>query len=89
MIAICHSMAFRGLMPNLFYLKSDGKSFFFKDTQEDISIRPQAFEEECIVLFASYDDLEAYKSILSPAEYQKIISRNEEDNPCLIKPYFK
>lgn len=22
MIAICHSMAFRGLMPNLFYLKS-------------------------------------------------------------------
>ena len=83
-----------GWFPNqtikhLFYRKSDGKSFFFKDTQENISIRPQAFEEECIVQFASYDDLEAYKSILSPAEYQKIISRNEEDNPCLIKLYFK
>ena len=74
---------------HLFYRKSDGKSFFFKDTQENISIRPQAYEEECIVQFASYDDLEAYKSILSPAEYQKIISRNEEDNPCLIKLYFK
>ena len=82
-------MAASGVNRGFFYLKSDGKSFFFKDTQENISIRPQAFEEECIVQFASYDDLEAYKSILSPAEYQKIISRNEEDNPCLIKLYFK
>ena len=30
-------------LKNLFYRKSDGKSFLFKDTQEGIVIRPEAF----------------------------------------------
>lgn len=77
------------IVKNLFYRKSDGKSFLFQKTQEGISIRPHALEEKCIIQLASYEEIETYESVLSPAEYQKLIARQEDDNPCLVKLYFK
>lgn len=76
-------------LKNLFYRKSDGKSFLFKDTQEGILIRPEAFEDGYIMQFSFNEEFEAYQSVLAPEEYQKLMSRQEDDNPCLIKLYFK
>jgi hypothetical protein len=52
-------------------------------------IRPEAFEDEYIMQFSFNGEFEAYQSVLAPEEYQKLMSRQEDDNPCLIKLYFK
>ena len=36
-----------------------------------------------------YDDRETFKSILPETEYRKLENMLEDDNPCLLKLYFK
>ena len=36
-----------------------------------------------------YDKRETYKNILPESEYKKLEAMKEDDNPCLLKLYFK
>ena len=76
-------------LKNVFYRKIDDKCFLFRESKEGIIVRPETFEEEYIVQFAFSEEFEAYQSVLPPTEYQKLRNRQEDDNPCLIKLYFK
>ena len=76
-------------LKNVFYRKIDDKCFLFRESKEGIIVRPETFEEEYIVQFAFSEEFEEYQSVLPPTEYQKLRNRQEDDNPCLIKLYFK
>ena len=44
---------------------------------------------EILITFVILDYKESYKSVLSEEDYQKLMAMSEDDNPCLIKLYFK
>lgn len=74
---------------HLFYRKSDGKSFFFRQTTEGVILNPMYFCDDFLLSLASYEDMEAYKHVLDEQEFAKLKGRTEEDNPFLVKCYFK
>ncbi|WP_455674323.1 6-bladed beta-propeller [Phocaeicola sp.] len=74
---------------SIFYRKSDGKSFIIGKKENDIQLRPFIFTDEYIVCAIEAKDYEKYQSVLNEKEYQKLMSRTEDDNPCLVKFYFK
>lgn len=74
---------------NLFYRKEDSKSFFFEKTTEDIHFEPLAFNEDFLTCIVFNEDFPNYEKVLPPEEYKKLEERLEDDNPCLIKFYFK
>ncbi|MCB6721824.1 6-bladed beta-propeller, partial [Bacteroides fragilis] len=74
---------------NLFYRKEDGKSFFFEKTTEGIHFEPLAFNEDFLTCIVFNEDFPNYEKVLPPEEYKKLEERLEDDNPCLIKFYFK
>ena len=74
---------------NIFYRKSDDKSFFFRETTEGVTLKPVYFCDDFLLSLASYEDMEAYKHVLDEQEFAKLKGRTEEDNPFLVKCYFK
>ena len=74
---------------NLFYRKDDGKSFFFEKTAEGVLLHPLALNEDCLTCIVFNEDFPNYEKVLPPEEYKKLEERLEDDNPCLIKFYFK
>ena len=50
---------------------------------------PLYFGDDYLLVDVLYDNREAYKSILSESEYKKLEAMKEDDNPCLLKLYFK
>lgn len=74
---------------HLFYRKSDGKSFFFRQTTEGVILNPMYFCDDFLLSLASYEDMEVYKHVLDEQEFAKLANRTEEDNPFLVKCYFK
>lgn len=73
---------------NLFYRKSDGKTFFFEKTSEGLSLTPIYFSDDCLICMVYNEDFPSFKSVLSKQEYEKLERRLDDDNPCLIKFYF-
>ena len=74
---------------NIFYRKSDDKSFFFRETTEGVMLKTVYFCDDFLLSLASYEDMEAYKHVLDEQEFAKLKGRTEEDNPFLVKCYFK
>lgn len=73
----------------LFYRKSDGKSFFFQETVEGLRLNPLFFNDEFVLCLANNADINGYKKVLNEVEAAKLRDRQEDDNPVLIKCYFK
>lgn len=74
----------------LFYRKSDGKSFFFRNTVEGIQLmRILLITDEFIICLVNNADFKGYKKVLNNTEIAKLENRQEDDNPVLIKCYFK
>lgn len=74
---------------HIFYRKEDGKSFFFRKTLEGINLNPLFFCDNFILCLASNEDLDKYMKVLGKTEADKILDRKEDDNPVLIKCYYK
>ena len=74
---------------NIFYRKSDDKSFFFRETTEGVTLKTVYFCDDFLLSLASYEDMEAYKHVLDEQEFAKLKGRTEEDNPFLVRCYFK
>ena len=77
---------------HLFYRKSDGKNVYFETTSEGLHFKPMYWGEDYVISISDEGDmldLDIYKAFLSPSEYTKIANRKEDDNPFLLKCYYK
>lgn len=74
---------------HVFYKKTDGQSLFFNETLEGIRLNPFFWGEEFVLCLASNEDLSNYMKVLEKVEINKITNRREDDNPVLIKCYYK
>ena len=81
----------RPALTHVFYDKENDKSFVFDylDGKECRMNSPLFFGDDYLLTDVLYDDRETFKSILSEAEYRKLENMLEDDNPCLLKLYFK
>jgi hypothetical protein len=78
-------------MTHVFYDKEDDKDLVFDhlDTKECRMNPPLYFGEDFLLTDVLYDDRETFKSILPETEFRKLENMLEDDNPCLLKLYFK
>ena len=84
-------MGVRPDLTHVFYDKKKKKALVFDhlDGKECKMNQPLYFGEDYLLTDVLYDDREKFKSILPESEYQKLKSMLEDDNPCLLKLYFK
>jgi len=75
---------------SIFYRKKDGRYFIIGKEKEDVQIPHTIFlADEYLVYPIYYRDYLKYKTILPESEYKKLEALTEDDNPCLLKLYFK
>lgn len=81
----------RPALTHVFYDKENDKSFVFDylDGKECRMNAPLFFGNDYLLTDIQYDKREDFKSILPKTEYQKLENMLEDDNPCLLKLYFK
>lgn len=63
--------------------------YVFEKLAENLSITPLLFTEDYIVSKLNFDDYTCLRPFLSEQDYSKLLSREEDDNPCLVKFYFR
>ena len=73
----------------IYYRKADGKSLFFKKTKHGSNLNPMCFNDEYVIYLSLYEDIARFENLLDEQELAKLEGRTEEDNPFLIKCYFK
>lgn len=89
-IALQRNAAMRPQLTHVFYNKQADKSIVFDNLSDDCPLfYPLYFGDEYMLSDVILDYKESYKSVLSEEDYQKLMAMSEDDNPCLIKLYFK
>ena len=92
-VALRRKAGFRMKIPMsyVFYQRQDDKALVFDylDGNKCRMNEPLYFGENYILTDIYYDDRKTYKSILPESEYKKLEAMKEDDNPCLLKLYFK
>ena len=77
-------------LTHVFYDKEKQKSFVFDNISDVCPMSyPLYFGDDYILTDIFFDEREKWKSILPASEYQKLEQMKEDDNPCLLKLYFK
>ena len=80
----------RPLITHVFYDKEKDKDLVFDYLAEGCELNyPLYMDDDCFISDIYYDKRETYKSILPESEYKKLEAMKEDDNPCLLKLYFK
>lgn len=81
----------RPSMTHVFYDHKRNESLVFDHLNgKDCKMNPPLyFGDDYLLTDILYDDRETFKSILPKEEYQKLENMLEDDNPCLLKLYFK
>jgi hypothetical protein len=81
----------KSLAPHIFYNKATGDSHYFFKTSEGLSFITYLFTDNYIIAELLTDQLGTLYSsnLLNETERAKLDIRNEEDNPILVKIYFK
>lgn len=75
---------------HVFYHKKKEKGYVFDYLSEGCRMHhPLYLGDEYLITDIVYEDRETFQSILSKEEYQKLENMQEDDNPCLLKLYFK
>lgn len=74
---------------NVFYRKTDKRSFVFEKWNGSITFTPVYFCDDYLLVVVSPEEITNYKQILSEKEYAKLDFRKEDDNMCIAKFYFK
>ena len=62
---------------------------FWRNSKQFLSITPLLFTEDYIISKLNFDDYTCLRPFLSEQDYSKLLSREEDDNPCLVKFYFR
>ncbi len=80
----------RPLITHVFYDKENNRSLVFDYLDEKCELNyPLYMDDNYLISDIYYDKRELFKSILPDSEYQKLESMTEDDNPFLLKLYFK
>ena len=75
---------------SVFYNKTKGKSFVFDGVEDEFWTKnPRIMTNDYLVCVLFNEDFEKYKDVLSDSERKKLDALSEDDNPCLLKLYFK
>ncbi len=90
-VSLRRGTGMRPTLTHVFYDKKSAHSLVFDtlDKNECKMNHPLYFGEDYLLTDVLYEDRETYKSILPEAEYKKLEAMTEDDNPCLLKLYFK
>ena len=75
---------------NVFYDKADGQSYIFDNSVEGMRLRPLLLTNEYLlsVLYPT-DAHEPFLPYLSKEDYASLVSLKDDENPCLVRYYFK
>ena len=73
----------------IFFHKENGNSFLFGSKNNSISLYPYVFTDEYLICVLHHADFDKWKPLLVESECEKLKSIKEDDNPCLLKLYFK
>ena len=83
-------MNLRPPLTHVFYNKTNHRGYAFDELADGCRMNyPLYFGEDFILTDVFYENREQYKSILPESEYKKLENMKEDDNPCLLKLYFK
>ena len=90
-LALQRETGMRPQMSHVFYHKEKEKALVFDFLNgKDCKMNPPLyFGDDYLLTDVLYDDRETFQSILPKEEYQKLENMLEDDNPCLLKLYFK
>ena len=90
-VSLRRETGMRPTLTHVFYDKKSNHSHVF-DTLDGKECRmnaPLYFGDDYLLVDVLYENRETYKSILPESEYKKLEAMKEDDNPCLLKLYFK
>lgn len=74
---------------HVFYKKADGTSYVFKRFREGISLNPLYFCDNYTIAKIPSSEYNQYKMVLSNSDFATLQSREEDENPCLVRLHFK
>lgn len=74
---------------SVFYRKSDGKYLIFGEKFWNRPTNALVFTDDYMIILLNRDNYDNFKPILPESEYKKLEAMKEDDNPCLLKLYFK
>ena len=74
---------------NVFYRKSDGKYLVFGEEDWPMKTNSHVFTDDYMIIALNPDNYENFKPYLPDSERKKLDTLTEDDNPCLLKLYFK
>jgi hypothetical protein len=74
---------------NVFYRKSDGKYLVFGEKSWNTPTNALVFTDDHMIILLNPNNYENFKPLLPEAERNKLEALTEDDNPCLLKLYFK
>ena len=65
-------------------------SFVFDGTESGYWMKnPRIMTDDYLICVLFNEDLDKYKEVLPDREQKKLDALTEDDNPCLLKLYFK
>lgn len=74
---------------SVFYRKSDGKYLIFGEESWRTPTNALVFTDDYMIILLNPNNYENFKPILPEPERKKLEALTEDDNPCLLKLYFK
>lgn len=74
---------------SIFYRKSDGKYLVFGKEDWPMKTNSHVFTDDYMIIVLNSDNYENFKPYLPDSERKKLDALAEDDNPCLLKLYFK
>lgn len=74
---------------SVFYRKSDGKYLIFGEKSWNRPTNALVFTDDYMIILLNRDNYDNFKPILPESEHKKLEAMTEDDNPCLLKLYFK
>ena len=74
---------------SVFYRKSDRKYLVFGEKSWNMPTNALVFADDHMIILLNPNNYENFKPFLSEAESKKLEALTEDNNPCLLKLYFK
>ncbi len=89
-VGLKRDMNLRPPMTHVFYDKKKQEGYAFDELADGCRMNfPLYFGEDYMLTDVFYENREQYKSVLPESEYKKLENMKEDDNPYLLKLYFK
>jgi len=73
----------------IFYRKSDSKYLIFGEENWNMPTNALVFTDDYMIILLKQNNYANFKSFLPKSELKKLDALSEDDNPCLLKLYFK